>query len=90
MVSNAVIVVEQSFSWCSACEKRVVVEQERHDDVAGDWRLINPGEVIGGGCGGRFVAITSGVWAYGPDDLAELRDDLPAIPMDVVALGYNK
>jgi hypothetical protein len=81
---NSVIVVEQSFSWCSACGKRVVVEQSHHVDIGGDYRLIDPGKVINGGCGAKFVAITSGTAFYTSEDLYEVREGLPAIPADVV------
>ena len=81
---NAVIVVEQSFCWCSACGKRAVADQQGHYDIAGDNRLIDPGFIENGGCNSKFVAITSGTWAYGLEDLSTVRDDLPAIPADVV------
>lgn len=87
---HAVLVVAQCHTWCSACRKGVDPEQTHHLDEKGCKDSRHPNEVLGNGCEAEFVAISSGTWMYGPEDLAEIRSDLPVIPGDVVRIGGNQ
>ncbi|MEU0991094.1 hypothetical protein [Streptomyces sp. NPDC005953] len=69
---TATLVINRSDSYCDGCRKPTLPQRTHHTDISG-WT-----PVPGGGCGARFTATRSDYRDITPDELKDVRPDLPA------------
>ncbi|MFJ6363486.1 hypothetical protein ACIQIE_20180 [Streptomyces globisporus] len=68
---TATLVINRSDSYCDGCQKPTLPQRTHHTDISG-W-APKPG----GGCGARFTATRSDYRSITPDELRDVRPDLP-------------
>lgn len=68
---TATLVINRTDSYCDGCRKPTLPQRTHHTDISG-WT-----PVPGGGCGARFTATRSDYRDITPDELREVRPDLP-------------
>lgn len=74
---TATLIVSTTHSYCGHCRKNTLLRDGQGAPVTHHVDVCGYSPKPGGGCGARFVDISTDCWGVSPERLREIRPDLP-------------